>query len=126
MDPEAKIAELEAKLAEAEEQLKRLRGLESENAALRARVDDLHSELITLRPPKVPKVSGAPGLSSEPATPSAAVRRDHKNRLMTWTTLLLVLAGAVVAAIPYLLNYLDAQNGDQGRFTDQRGLSAPE
>lgn len=124
MDHETRIAELEAELAKAREQLKRLRGLESENEALRARVDDLHTELVTLSPPKLPKVSGAPRASG-PATPSAAARA-RKSRLMTWTTLILVLAGAALAALPYLMNYLSQEYGDEVHFTRERGIHRAE
>ncbi len=126
MDVEARIAELEAQLAEAQAQLKRLRGLESENAALKARVEDLHTELVTLRPPNLPRVSGVPRHSSENLRPSAVARRERKNRLMTWTTLILVLAGAALASLPYLLNHLSSQHGDQSQFTNQRGLGSGE
>jgi hypothetical protein len=119
VDPEARIRELEAELAEARETIATLRGLESENRDLKERVNDLQEELVSLSPPKLPRIDGSPSASSAKSPSQAALR---KSRLLTWTTLILVLVGALVAALPYILTQIDRSNRDGGEFTTERGL----
>jgi len=118
VDLKARIAELESELAEANEEIARLREVEAENAALKDQVHDLHSELVTLSPPKIPDFSDAP----EDARNTGQASRSRKSQLKTWMTLLLVLAGALIAALPYLLDYLSSEHRAGGEFTRDRGV----
>jgi hypothetical protein len=120
-----RIRELESELGDASREIDRLRGIESENDELKAKVN-----LLTLSPPRVPKFSFPVG-SQRPSEDAASgqpsggahARPGSRFGASQWS-LAVILVAVVLAWIPFVLSWLDTPEHEMVR-TEQRGLGAP-
>ena len=93
-DP-ARIAALEAALADAQAEVERLRKFERETEMLRDRVAALQQQVISLRPPKVPVIKD-PGVSGPPEAFTASLRVEARERALKDARRERTVLGAVI------------------------------